>query len=528
MAISYVLVTGAAVAVVEIIGIVLVVPGLLAGARKDTDPSLVVQLTARNLADDITRGTLASGRLPTPDEKRLGEPGLWPVPGQAVPGPDKASVRIPYIAAPVDETRPVSLALLLDPDGRIVLSSYPAHYRVGTQFGNDGVGVVVLPPGVLAKVRENLKFGGGGEGRTSTGNVYWAIAPALLVTNGNGKPELAGFVYVQVPADPKLPDVANRISPADWWDPIGAQLGAGLLVLLVALPVGVVFGLLSTRSLIGRLRRLAASTVAVADGDYAYRVSVSGADEVGQLETNFNRMAERLTDAMAAERQVAGANERARIARELHDSISQDLFSLRLLAGGLRRALPADSPLYRRAEAMERTATGTMQEMQALMLELRPVALTDAGLVPTLDELSQAYRDRLGIAVDAELEPVEMHPEVEHAVLRIVQEALTNAVKHGWPPAAERGEARGSSGQLPASTARPSRLTLRIQADGDHVAVSVGDNGSGFDPSRAAERHGLGLELIRDRVAALGGEFRLDSAVGEGTTLRIRLPRGRP
>jgi signal transduction histidine kinase len=215
------------------------------------------------------------------------------------------------------------------------------------------------------------------------------------------------------------------------------------LVLLVALPVGVVFGLLSTRSLIGRLR-LAASTVALADGKLEQRVPVSGADEVAQLETNFNRMAERLTDAMAAERQLAGASERARIARELHDSISQDLFSLRLLAGGLRRALPADSRLYRQVEAMETTASGTMHEMQALLLELRPIALNDAGLIPALEELCRAYRDRLGVAVDAELEPVEVAPPVEHAALRIVQEALTNAMKH----------------------ARPRRLVLRVRAEG--------------------------------------------------------------
>src|SRR5262249_45114456 len=153
----------------------------------------------------------------------------------------------------------------------------------------------------------------------------------------------------------------------------------------------------------------------------------------------------------------------------LHDSISQDLFSLRLLAGGLRRALPAGSSLYRQVEAMETTATGTMHEMQALLLELRPVAVNDAGLIPALEELCQASRARLGVAVDAQLDAVELDPAVEHAVLRIVQEAMTNAVKH----------------------ARPSRLTLRIHADGERVAVSIGDNGAGFDPARATERHGM-------------------------------------
>jgi signal transduction histidine kinase len=300
--------------------------------------------------------------------------------------------------------------------------------------------------------------------------------------------------------------VSNDTDRPTLWKSLSGQLGPGLLVMLAALPVGVVFGLFSTRRLLGRLRRLAASTGAVADGDYQRRVPVSGSDEVAQLERSFNRMAAQLSDAMSAERQVASANERARIARELHDSISQDLFSLRLLAGGLRRALPADSPLLTQVEAMERTATGTVHEMQALLLELRPVVLQDAGLVAALTELCAAYTDRLGVPVVAELEPVELEPAVEPAVLRVVQEGLANAVKH----------------------ARPNRIVVAIRHDESDVVVSVTDDGDGFDPARAAQRHGMGLALMRERVAELGGSFRLDSERGEGTTVQIRLPGGRP
>jgi signal transduction histidine kinase len=199
------------------------------------------------------------------------------------------------------------------------------------------------------------------------------------------------------------------------------------------------------------------------------------------------------------------AGERARIARELHDSISQDLFSLRLLAGGLRKALPAGSPLQPQVETMEQTAGGTMHEMQALLLELRPVALEDAGLVPALEELCRAYRDRLGVTVDAELEAVELAPAAEHAVLGVVQEALANAVKH----------------------ARPARITLWLHHLDGQVAVTVADDG-GFDPARAERRRGLGLGLMRERVTELGGTFRLDSTPGAGTSVRVLLPRGRP
>jgi len=217
-------------------------------------------------------------------------------------------------------------------------------------------------------------------------------------------------------------------------------------------------------------------------------------------------MTARLGDASRRELDLASQNarlgERSRISRELHDSISQDLFSLQLLAGGLRRALPAGSPLYPRVEEMERTVAGTMHEMQALLLELRPVALREAGLLPALEELCAAYRDRLGIAVEADLEPVTLGPAAEPAVLRVVQEAFANAVKH----------------------ARPSRIALRLcDAGGGRVLLSVRDDGVGFDPARAARRHGMGLDLMRERVAEQGGELELESAPGEGTTIRVTL-----
>jgi signal transduction histidine kinase len=516
MTASYLLVTAAAVLVVEIVVALLVSPGLL--SRPDKGPaSLVVQAAAQDYAARAVDANARLGHLPNDGEIQLGEPGLTVPPGEALL--KGGGVRIPLITTELDDSRPVSLALLLDPQLNIVASSYPARYPVGGRVG--GLGVGVLPVDAINKFAID-PVPVDGTVKTENGEVLIAVAPVpsfapvkpgLADKLGGSKPvpraNSIGSVYVQVPATGetlgKLAAVADPGTSSPWAD-LRGQLAGGLVVLLGALPVGVVFGLLSTRPLIRRLRRLAASTVAVADGQYQHRVPVSGRDEITQLETNFNRMAGQLSDAMAAERQLASAAERARIARELHDSISQDLFSMRLLAGGLRRALPAESVLYPQVEAMERTATGTMHEMQALLLELRPIALQDAGLSAAIDELCQAYTDRLGVAVTAELEPVELDSVVEHAVLRIVQEALANAVKH----------------------ARPNRITVLLKESEADVRVLITDDGNGFDPEHAAERHGMGLSLMRERVAELGGMFELDSAPGRGTTVHIRLPRRRP
>jgi signal transduction histidine kinase len=368
---------------------------------------------------------------------------------------------------------------------------------------------VTPQPGKLAAAPKRDK-GEHGRADTELGPVLWALVPVnRLAADGrqtvrtDDAGQAIGYIYVQVPDAERFPFGADLTPAVTGLWPL---LAVGLLVTVAALPVGVIFGLLSTRTLIGRLRRLAASTVAVADGDYHHRVPVSGTDEVGQLEANFNRMATRLTDAMAVQRQLAGAGERARIARELHDSISQDLFSLRVLAGGLRRALPADSPLLGRVAEMERTADGTVTEMRALLLELRPVALPDGDLTAALARLCDAYADRLGVPIVTDLAPVAATQPVEHAALRITQEALANAVRH----------------------AHPTRITVRLAAAGGRLLLSVTDDGAGFDPHRAGDGHGMGLPIMRERVAELHGDLEIDSAPGEGTTVLVRLPGDQP
>jgi signal transduction histidine kinase len=246
----------------------------------------------------------------------------------------------------------------------------------------------------------------------------------------------------------------------------------------------------------------------MAAGDLRTRLPVSGNDEVARLERSFNAMAERLEAAVVAERAVAGASarraERTRIARELHDSISQDLFSASMVAGGLRKALPAGSELRRQAVALEQSLERTKREMRAMLLELRPVALEDTGLAEALDELCRAYQVRLGVVVTAHVDVARLDEPVEHAVLRVVQEAVGNAVRHG----------------------APTTIDLRVIRTDDGVEVTVRDDGRGFDPTAARHRHGMGLGLMRDRVGELGGTVEVVSAPERGTTVQVFLPAG--
>jgi signal transduction histidine kinase len=211
-------------------------------------------------------------------------------------------------------------------------------------------------------------------------------------------------------------------------------------------------------------------------------------------------MTRQLDSALAAERQRAAGDardaERARLAREMHDAISQHLFALRMIAAGMRRANPGDQ----QAQAIERISEEALRDMQALLVELRPAGLDGAGLASALREVCTAYQDRLGVTVDASLDDVMVPADVEHALLRITQEACANAVRHG--------------------NAR--RLAVSMTRLDGHVELAVRDTGDGFDP--AVSRPGSGLAHIRDRVSELGGTVDIDSAPGFGAAVVVWVP----
>jgi two-component system, NarL family, sensor histidine kinase LiaS len=464
-----------------------------------------------------------------PPGTALGTPGIPVTPGQAQPD-SAGGVAVPQTSALECDLAPASFAVIVSRAGRVLASSYPACYPVGGQGSSAQAGV---PRKVLTLFRWPVESSG--QEPLPSGNVVWAAAPIVLAPAGQGPKEaqpsgpspgpstsatggtgsggkVFGMLYLEVPA---AAAAAGGISVSP------ALIRTGLAVLAVAVPAGLAFGLLSTRRLTRRLKRLDALTLEVADGSFERRVPVSGHDEVSHLEENFNRMAGQLQASLDARRQLAEANarhaERARIARELHDSISQELFSLSVLAGGLRRALPPGSGVLTEVETMERTAGDTMREMQSLLLALRPVALDELGLASAIEGICHAYTERAGVQVRADLEPVELSPALEHAILRVTQEALANAVRHAD---ADRITVRLRAAREPVAGGED-----RNAAAGDHVLLEITDNGRGFDVAARRETAvGLGLSAMRDRVTEHGGRLSIDSAPGTGTRVRACFP----
>ena len=193
--------------------------------------------------------------------------------------------------------------------------------------------------------------------------------------------------------------------------------------------------------------------------------------------------------------------ERRRLARELHDETGQALTSILLGLKGLEERMD-DSESREAAEELRELVVSTLQDVRRLAVELRPSALDDFGLVAALERLTGSFAEQTGIAVDFQTAVAEerLPEEVETAIYRIVQESLTNVVKH----------------------ARARRVSILLARKDGAVKAEVEDDGQGFDP--AEHTGGSGLVGMRERLALLGGRLAVESAPDRGTTVAAEVP----
>jgi signal transduction histidine kinase len=205
----------------------------------------------------------------------------------------------------------------------------------------------------------------------------------------------------------------------------------------------------------------------------------------------------------ALRRVVAGQElERQRLARELHDETGQALTSILL---GLKAIEEADNGQDVRQSVLElrELLVETLQDVRRLAVELRPTALDDFGLVAALQRLAETFAEQTGIRVhiEAALGDSRLPAETETALYRIVQEALTNVIKH----------------------AQAGTVSVVLTRKGDRVVAVIEDDGRGFDPEDMRDER-LGLLGMRERIALVDGQLSVESRPGEGTTIAVEVP----
>ena len=209
--------------------------------------------------------------------------------------------------------------------------------------------------------------------------------------------------------------------------------------------------------------------------------------------------------------QIAVANERSRMARDLHDAVSQTLFSASLIADVLPRLwLRNPVEAQRRLEELRILNRGALAEMRMLLLELRPSALTEAKFADLLLQLGEAVAGRSGIHVETEVDPqvrtMHLHPEPQVALYRIAQEALNNVIKH--------------------SNAHHAWIRMHREentASDKRICLEIRDDGRGFDLSHTTHDH-LGLLIMRERAQSVALDFTVESTLGHGTAISVRIP----
>lgn len=290
-------------------------------------------------------------------------------------------------------------------------------------------------------------------------------------------------------------------APFDWrvhWTKVATGLAAPLLMLVsLAFAVGIGFGLVTTRRLVRRLEEISNAADAWGGGDFSATVVDEERDEVGQLARRLNSMAAELRGVLALRQELAGMEERNRLARDLHDTVKQQVFALGMQIGAAQAMLdggPAEA--NRRLTEAEALVRQIQHELVTIIKELQPSGRAGQGFEQELREHAANWSRQSGVAAEVEYGPgVSLTPEAEHAFLLIAREALSNVSRHG--------------------RATRAAVRLRLKSDGA-VTLTVEDNGAGFDAAKV--NGGMGLRNMRERAEALpGGWFRVESERGKGS-----------
>lgn len=279
-----------------------------------------------------------------------------------------------------------------------------------------------------------------------------------------------------------------------------------VLLTVLAGSAGTLFGSLTARGFTRRFTRLSMAADNWSRGDFSAVVHDRSRDELGELSRRLNKMAEELQILLETRQQLATLEERNRLARDLHDSVKQQVFSLALQVGALKVLLRRDiDAAERRLNEIAHVVHLAQEELTSLIHELRPVALEGKNLASAIHDFATQWEHQTWISAHVHVECTDASaPGVEEALFRITQEALSNVARH--------------------SNATTVQIHLRYEEE--CVTLVIADNGQGFDLAKAAGR-GVGLLSMRERIQALGGDIQIESASGKGSEIRVHCRTGR-
>jgi len=315
----------------------------------------------------------------------------------------------------------------------------------------------------------------------------------LTVPIWNDADESILGVWVGIGEFPTIQSALNSIIPI---------MGISFLIFtLIAGIAGMIYGSVAARGLSTRIDRLSEGTLAWSQGDFTQLVEDTSGDEIGQLAYSLNQMAQELESLLDTRRELAQIEERNRMARDLHDSVKQQAFAASAQISAARKLLSENpNKALENITAAERLMNALRKELTNLIQEMRSPALEGKGLAAALQDYSNNWSRQNETELEIRIQGERPLPlNIEQSIFRIVQEALANVARHS--------DANQVEIEL---VYTPKELTCMIR-----------DNGSGFNPAQTLL--GFGIRSMQERAKALGSQLNLESAVGEGTTIRFVL-----
>jgi signal transduction histidine kinase len=325
-----------------------------------------------------------------------------------------------------------------------------------------------------------------------------SVAGYAILKNLHGRPELAARVV--------MPRNIHHQGQASISYFIWALLASGLVI-------GGVILLLLERVVISRFARLSTEVSHIgASGDHALRATITGSDEISRLAGEINTMLDSLQRSQEELRNLSAhlehlrEEERAMIAREIHDELGQVLSTLKLDLGALENHFPQDQKvLFEITQAMSELIYLTMQRVKKISQELRPSVLDHLTFSQAVAWQIDEFKKTTGIACRLALrnaEDLQLPPNAANALFRVLQEALTNIMRH----------------------AEATKVIVALEKTGAHVMLEIQDNGKGITNKEMADPRSFGLIGMRERIHHLNGNIEINSGASEGTTIVCTIP----
>jgi two-component system, NarL family, sensor histidine kinase LiaS len=286
---------------------------------------------------------------------------------------------------------------------------------------------------------------------------------------------------------------------------------------IVLAAAGLYFGLRGSYLIKGRLGDILLFITALRRGKFSERMKTSGKDEIGLISEELNqlseylqeqvhslqRLAEEKTELSQSARAAAIMEERQRLARDLHDVVSQQLFALSMMSSASLRLFEQNPDQARQQlEQISEIAVKAQGEMRALLLHLRPVQLSGESLCDGIVKLIQELKQKTSLQFEASVDEIEnISKAAEEHIFRIVQEALSNILRH----------------------ADAAKVKLVLSEEDHYIHLFIGDNGKGFNIN-SERMTSYGLKTMRERCEQIGGTYNIRSKEKEGTYIDIRIP----